>query len=1051
MATGGADKLGVFISYSRDDLAFADQLEAALRLQKFDVVLDRKGISGGEKWEPRLGALIRDADTVAFVLSPTSAASPVCKWEVAEATRLGKRIIPVVCRPLGATAAPEQLAERNYIFFYEEREYPGSGFGTGLVRLVETLETDLVWLREGTRLIQRATEWHEGQRGDSRLLFGDSIAAAKSWLQRQPKNAPAPTTLLLDYIRTSEENETRRQSEDQRRLAEREELVRKAESEQTERQAAQWREAEQARRAVRIRTIGLAVALGLTAVSMVAGLNAWRGRQALAERTLDLEAANERLSAEMQLRIAPFGKRAYEIPEQWYKLATTNASSVAYIEFNRENTWTTVASGFVIRGKDLYPQWNEDPVFVTAGHVYYEQNWASGELRARIQFPALKQKPHVALGVPLWISADTREHLVVGNIDVTQLMSADAAVFSLIEKLPAGIQPITEISDVDVMQWPVVKFLRGGEAVAGSALERVIPLITLGAATNATNKDKDNSDGRKEFQWRLTLSLANALGRDQRASAAKGKFVATDSTTIGSSGTPIFDANDGRLVGIVQYGTPDPEEIEDGLAYSGGTTIRAIREAILDDAVTAADTSRRMFGEDNVQLAEMYLALARTRDASAAATLASVRAEMYFNRAAKKLKWGSKDDDAEAEFAKALQNDPALAGRIGVAWSETYVQRGKAAMESGKVADADALFQRAHQSSPGNAQAIDSAWATAYLDRGKSLLWKGGEEDAVAETQFLRALKLDSSVAAEINNIRADNYVDRGRDLLKLGRDDEAQAQFTKALQRVPSSSKDIDQAWVNTFLSRGSMLVIEGRTAEADAMLDRALKQDADHADITRKTWVESYLLYCVEVLLGQQRDDAAERASRSAIGQDPDISSRVDALWADAYVRRGTEKLATGNDAEAKTQFALARVRAGDVARHASVRAEIAEAWLGLGNPAEALADAEAYVTSKDDERGAAQLRGRIYLALDRIAEALLDLDKAVTLGDDRAETLVARGLCRERSGNRTGAIEDFRRVLSESASWQDDSDAQARARASLKALGVDSPARAAVDTGR
>jgi TIR domain len=195
---GGSDESGEtpYLSYSRDDLAFADQLEAALRLQKFDVVLDRKGISGGEKWEPRLGAMIRDADTVAFVLSPTSAASPVCKWEVAEAARLGKRIIPVVCRPLGTTAAPEQLAERNYIFFYDEPKYPGCGFGTGLVRLVETLETDLAWLREGTRLLRRSTEWDEGQQSESRLLFGDSIAAAKSWLDRQPKNGPAPTTLL---------------------------------------------------------------------------------------------------------------------------------------------------------------------------------------------------------------------------------------------------------------------------------------------------------------------------------------------------------------------------------------------------------------------------------------------------------------------------------------------------------------------------------------------------------------------------------------------------------------------------------------------------------------------------------------------------------------------------------------------------------------------------------------------------------------------------------------------------------------------------------------
>jgi TIR domain len=56
-------------------LAFADQLEAALGLTGFSTSIDRHGISPGEDWMSRLGALIRDADTVVFVLSPSSARS----------------------------------------------------------------------------------------------------------------------------------------------------------------------------------------------------------------------------------------------------------------------------------------------------------------------------------------------------------------------------------------------------------------------------------------------------------------------------------------------------------------------------------------------------------------------------------------------------------------------------------------------------------------------------------------------------------------------------------------------------------------------------------------------------------------------------------------------------------------------------------------------------------------------------------------------------------------------------------------------------------------
>src|SRR5215510_10404483 len=47
-------KLRVFISYSRDDLHFADQLDAALNAYGFECLIDRHGISGGEEWKQRL-------------------------------------------------------------------------------------------------------------------------------------------------------------------------------------------------------------------------------------------------------------------------------------------------------------------------------------------------------------------------------------------------------------------------------------------------------------------------------------------------------------------------------------------------------------------------------------------------------------------------------------------------------------------------------------------------------------------------------------------------------------------------------------------------------------------------------------------------------------------------------------------------------------------------------------------------------------------------------------------------------------------------------------
>ena len=222
------DKLNVFISYSRADLAFADQLYAALGAFNFELSVDRHSIPGGDEWEKRLGALIRDTGTVVFVLSPSSAVSKFCRWEVEEAGRLNKRILPVLCRPLDGVSPPPQLASRNYIYLYAEPELPGSGFGVGLAELVKALNTDLDWLREHTDYLRQANNWDEGSRPANRLLSGGDIDEAKAWVARRPKNAPEPTPLQLDFIKASEAEEARRQNAEVERLREVAEIERKA-------------------------------------------------------------------------------------------------------------------------------------------------------------------------------------------------------------------------------------------------------------------------------------------------------------------------------------------------------------------------------------------------------------------------------------------------------------------------------------------------------------------------------------------------------------------------------------------------------------------------------------------------------------------------------------------------------------------------------------------------------------------------------------------------------------------------------------------------------
>ena len=131
----GAGRLKVFVSYSRTDVDFADQLVLALTDKGFDPLLDRHDIDAAEKWKERLGALILSCDTVVFVLTEKSAGSPICGWEVEEPARLGKRMIPVTPHAPQGVSPPPALTELNYITFYRDPAIPGSGFYDGVQKL----------------------------------------------------------------------------------------------------------------------------------------------------------------------------------------------------------------------------------------------------------------------------------------------------------------------------------------------------------------------------------------------------------------------------------------------------------------------------------------------------------------------------------------------------------------------------------------------------------------------------------------------------------------------------------------------------------------------------------------------------------------------------------------------------------------------------------------------------------------------------------------------------------------------------------------------------
>ena len=153
------------------------------------------------RWWVRIQDMISAADTMIFLVSPDSARSAVCDEEIACARAGGKRVIPVLVRPVDFAEAPPRLAALNVKISFVDDDAPGA---EPLEQLVRALLVDVVWMRELTRVSGLAQRWDAGGRDDDRLLAGDELRGAQLWASRRPATAPSPSALVLDYLAASE-------------------------------------------------------------------------------------------------------------------------------------------------------------------------------------------------------------------------------------------------------------------------------------------------------------------------------------------------------------------------------------------------------------------------------------------------------------------------------------------------------------------------------------------------------------------------------------------------------------------------------------------------------------------------------------------------------------------------------------------------------------------------------------------------------------------------------------------------------------------------------
>jgi WD40 repeat protein len=190
----------VFISYSRKDKVFVKKLNKHLDDAGVGAWVDWEGIPLTADWMAEISRAIEGSDAFLFVISPNSLASKICNDELELALQYNKKLVPIMYKePPKGTGVHARVGATNWIYLRKEDDFKAT-----LPRLVDAIHTDLEWVQQHTRLLQRAQEWDRKKRSNSFLLRGEDLDEGERWLTEstvKPNRTVLP--LQAEYVSTS--------------------------------------------------------------------------------------------------------------------------------------------------------------------------------------------------------------------------------------------------------------------------------------------------------------------------------------------------------------------------------------------------------------------------------------------------------------------------------------------------------------------------------------------------------------------------------------------------------------------------------------------------------------------------------------------------------------------------------------------------------------------------------------------------------------------------------------------------------------------------------
>ncbi|RPI82611.1 MAG: TIR domain-containing protein [Chloroflexi bacterium] len=230
----------VFLSYSRKDTKFVQEIFETLSARKREAWIDLHGIEYSAKWWEEICGGIDGADNFVLFVSPNSLESLFCHREIQHALKHNKRIIPFLFERIDQQAMFqawqnnsdlckfELLAHENWdsIQSIQWIDYTQiKDVNKAVDALLATVDTDPERVKLHTRLLLRLHDWESRGRNPSGLLRGDELTQYEQWFteSQQKETPPHPTAEQSAYIAESR----RVQDESEAKRIQRERLIRR--------------------------------------------------------------------------------------------------------------------------------------------------------------------------------------------------------------------------------------------------------------------------------------------------------------------------------------------------------------------------------------------------------------------------------------------------------------------------------------------------------------------------------------------------------------------------------------------------------------------------------------------------------------------------------------------------------------------------------------------------------------------------------------------------------------------------------------------------------